>query len=115
MVTDITLRGPKRVLIIDAKYYQQTLVAPREAAVHKIISGHLYQLNAYLGAWAAQYPTGPRPEGMLLYPTVQDHVDLKLELNGYPLRVATVNLDQEWGRIGEELSGLILPLITDPD
>ena len=110
MITDITLRGPQRVLIIDAKYYRETLLARRESATPKIISGHLYQLHAYLAAWAAHYPSGPKPEGMLLYPTVQDPVDLKLEIHGYPVRVATVNLNQAWPKIAAELASLILPI-----
>ena len=48
---------------------------------------------------------------MLLYPTVQDHVDLKLEIHGYPVRVATVNLDQVWSKIGNELALAIRPLV----
>lgn len=110
MVTDITLRGPHRTLIIDAKYYHQTLVARREDAAPKVISSHMYQLHAYLSAWSAHYPSGPSPEGMLLYPTVQDPVDLKLEVHGYPVRVATVNLNQAWPKIATQLESLIRPL-----
>ncbi len=113
MITDITLRGPDRVLIIDAKYYHHLLVARREDAAPKVISGHLYQLHAYLSAWATHYPDGPIPEGMLLYPTVQDHVNLKLEIHGFPVRVASVNLDQAWPKIAAQLTSLIEPL-ADP-
>ena len=112
METDITLIGPHRTLIIDAKYYHHTLVAKREDAIPKVISGHLYQLHAYLSVWATHHPGNPKPEGMLLYPTVQDHVDLKLEIHGYPVRVATVSLDQAWPKIHKELARVVQPLLV---
>jgi 5-methylcytosine-specific restriction enzyme subunit McrC len=109
MKTDITMTGFARTVIIDAKYYHETLVASRQNALPKIISKHLYQLHTYLSIWENDHPNGPHPEGILLYPTVQDHVELNLKIHGYPIRVVTVNLDQPWSKIGKELTGIIRP------
>jgi 5-methylcytosine-specific restriction enzyme subunit McrC len=47
MVTDVTLRSPLRTIVIDAKFYRQTLVN-RHGGRPKIRSDHLYQLQAYM-------------------------------------------------------------------
>jgi 5-methylcytosine-specific restriction enzyme subunit McrC len=107
MLTDITLRGPNRVLIIDAKYYNETLTAHHDEATKKIISGHLYQLFSYLSAWRHSNSNGPLPDGMLLYPTVCDSVDINVRIHGFRIRVATINLAQRWQDIAADLSRII--------
>ena len=44
MFTDITLRSPTRTIVIDAKFYLQTLVVGRFGGQGKVRSAHLYQL-----------------------------------------------------------------------
>lgn len=107
MFTDITLNGPNRTVIIDAKYYHDALIARREDATRKIISGHLYQLHAYLSTWRHDHPSGPMPEGMLLYPTVCDPVDIRVEIHGFPVRVVTIDLAQPWQSIAGDLARLV--------
>jgi len=107
MFTDITMRGPERVLIIDAKYYHDALIARHEDATKKIISRNLYQLHAYLTTWQHDHPSGPRPEGMLIYPTVCDSVDLNVRICGFPVRVVTLNLAQQWPAIAIDLGRLV--------
>jgi 5-methylcytosine-specific restriction enzyme subunit McrC len=107
MFTDITMRGPKRVLIIDAKYYHDALIARHEDATKKVISGNLYQLHAYLTTWQHDHPDGPHPEGMLIYPTVCDSVDINVRIFGFPVRVVTLNLAQQWPAIATDLGRLL--------
>jgi len=107
MFTDITMRGPNRVLIIDAKYYHDALIARHEDATKKIISSHLYQLYAYLSTWHHDHPGGPSPEGMLLYPTVCDPMDINLKIHGFPVRVVTIDLAQPWQDIADDLGRLL--------
>jgi 5-methylcytosine-specific restriction enzyme subunit McrC len=103
MLTDITMRGPNRVLIVDAKYYHEALISRHENATKKIISNHLYQLHAYLTAWHHDHPNGPRPEGILLYPTVCDPVDINVLIYGFRFRVVTIDLAQQWQDIATDL------------
>jgi len=112
MLTDITLTGKSRTLIIDAKYYQNMLIARAEDCAPKIISSHLCQLFSYLSAWASAFPNGQKPEGLLLYPTVLNDLDIRLILHGFPVRVATLNLALKWEDIGQRLRDLVLPVST---
>ena len=41
--------------------------------------------------------------GQLLYPAVQHHLDLSFKLNSFPIRVSSVDLDQHWEKIEEQL------------
>ncbi len=112
MNTDITMSGPNRTLIIDAKYYHDVLIARREDATRKIISGHLYQLHAYLTTWRHYHQDGPPPEGMLLYPTVHESVDINVLIHGFRVRVVTINLQQHWPQIHCDLARLLLRNLT---
>lgn len=69
-------------------------------------SGHLYQLLAYLQN-QAQVTGWELVEGMLLYPTVGGSLDLRYTLLGKSVRVATLDLDQRWDAIHEQLLGLL--------
>lgn len=105
MRTDITLRSPERVVIIDTKYYKHTLQTGRWGG-HSVHSGHLYQLYAYLRSFARSKANGRPVEGMLLYPVVDRELRLDYEIDGFPVRVCTVDLAQEWRGIEAELMGL---------
>ena len=107
MLTDITLQGPLRTLIVDAKYYHDVLIARHEDATKKIISAHLYQLHAYLTTWQHHHPTRPLPEGMLIYPTVCDPVDINLKIHGFQVRITTIDLAQPWPAIAKAMERLL--------
>ncbi len=46
-------------------------------------------------------------EGILLYPAVGEKVDFKAKIDGHPVRVCTVNLDQDWRLIRKDLLALV--------
>lgn len=103
MRTDMTLTSPTRKLVIDAKFYRETLSSRFDTpSVH---AANLYQLLAYLG----NVPAAPGQEldGMLLYPTVDRDLDLRYVLQGRRVRVATVNLNQPWPSIHTRMLELI--------
>jgi len=104
MKTDITLSNNERCIIIDAKYYSETLVTG-QYDTEKIHSGHLYQLSSYLINKATK--SALKPEGILLYPTVQKSLDLKYVLNGFKTSIKTINLDQPWSGIRTDLLKMI--------
>src|SRR5207237_3898447 len=66
METDVTLRSSTRTLVIEAKYYRET-VAQRYGgeALH---SHNLYQLFSYLKNLETRVGPDTQAEGMLLYP-----------------------------------------------
>jgi len=69
-------------------------------------SWHLYQLFAYLKnqevvcGWE-------NCEGILLYPTVNRELDLCYKIQGHPVRIVTVNLDQDWQGIEKQMLRIV--------
>ncbi|WP_376742574.1 hypothetical protein [Ensifer canadensis] len=103
MVTDITMRGLGRTIIIDAKFYRSTLA--RSDYGERIRSNHLYQIMAYLQHERLRSST--EVAGILLYPRVDQNIRLYYHLLGIPVMVATVNLFDDWQRIEDELYTII--------
>jgi 5-methylcytosine-specific restriction enzyme subunit McrC len=106
MRTDVTLRSNHKTIIIDAKYYSEALV--EHFGQRKIISDHLYQLFAYLKNYKLQ-PSETSAEGILLYPTTSQSLDLAYVIGGHNLRIKTLQLNQPWQKIHTQLLDLILP------
>jgi 5-methylcytosine-specific restriction enzyme subunit McrC len=104
MTTDITLGIGNIKLIIDTKYYHETLGSYYDSeSVH---SGNLYQLLTYLSN--AERGGYDRLEGMLLYPVVSKPWRLLYdELQGFRIRVCTVDLARDWPSIRKELLQLM--------
>jgi 5-methylcytosine-specific restriction enzyme subunit McrC len=99
MKTDVTLSSPHRTIIIDAKYYRAALQT--QYGAQTVQSANLYQIIAYLRG------TTSKPEqsleGMLIYPVGDQTVDLRFIIEGYPVAVYTLNLDQPWSSIEIDL------------
>jgi len=107
MNTDIVLSNDSRVIIIDTKYYKGTLAANLYDDKKKIKSPNLYQIFSYLKN--IEHFGGPASdcEGILLYPTVDDELDLPLVFGGHKIRIYTINLNQHWQGIHKDLINLI--------
>lgn len=104
MRTDIVLQSASRRLIIDAKYYGETLQTYYDK--QSFHSKHLYQLLSYVQN-AAATPTTAHIEGMLIYPVVTEALRHHYDLLGHRVSIATVNLAQPWPAIHSELLNLI--------
>lgn len=104
MRTDLVLRAPQRVIVMDAKYYAQAL--SQYFSKQSIQPDHLYQLAAYLRHIAPERLPG-EVAGMLLYPRTTESLRVDFALHGHPFTVATVNLAQHWSSLKEELLGLV--------
>ena len=102
MVTDISLEAIDRKIIIDTKYYAETL--QRHFDAQKVHSTHLYQLFAYL---KNQPVDSKRVEGILLYPVTERSLALRYVQGPYAIRVETIDLAQPWQRIHAQLLKLI--------
>lgn len=105
MITDITLRSPNRAIIIDTKYYKETLTGSYSGK-KRVSSANLYQIYAYIRSFARSKANGRPVEGMLLYPVVDQRLRLDYEIDGFRVRVCTVDLAQEWRGIERELMEL---------
>lgn len=103
MRTDVTLRSATRTLVIDAKFYRETLVSFRNGRP-KIRSTHLYQVFTYLRNLDASPEQQSRPEGILLYPSVDGReLALKYEIGHHRLGVWSVNLLRPWREIHDRM------------
>ena len=108
MDADVILESPQRRIILDTKYYKDALARGRGTGTGKLHSANLYQLLAYVRNRQATRPDGPTHEGILLYPQVGDQplrADIRLE--GFRIQARTVNLDQDWRLIHEEMLGAV--------
>jgi 5-methylcytosine-specific restriction enzyme subunit McrC len=100
MQTDISIKINDRKLIIDAKYYKETLQKYYDS--EKIHSQHLYQLFAYL-----KNQEDAKAEGILIYPTVQKSLSLTYTHEGHTIRIETLNLNQDWRGVKADLLRII--------
>ena len=99
MQTDINLEFPDRKVIIDTKYYKDTLTER-----DKIHSGNLYQLYAYLkNQEMFDNPLTMKCEGILLYPTIDSECKYEYQHEEHKISIQTINLNQEWKSIEADL------------
>lgn len=90
-------------LIIDAKYYAETLLTGYRSETEKIRSNHLYQLLTYMHQSAYQ----GQVNGMLLYPTINDEINADYSIAEQTVSIRTLNLNADWEEISARLKGLI--------
>lgn len=110
MNTDISIyspdrRSPKRRIIIDTKFYSKTLQT--HYGKDTIHSQHLYQMFSYLKNLEQFEDNDVRYEGILLYPTVDRELNLNYEMHGHRIDIRTINLNQEWQKIHNDLIKII--------
>lgn len=106
METDVTVRSPERTVVIECKY-TEALYETR-FLVERLRPPHLYQLTAYLRNLEGRSGPDQSAQGILLYPTVGESLHCTYTLHGHKVRVATLDLNQPWQNIEEELLSLIL-------
>ncbi len=100
MKTDISIRTPSAYIIIDTKYSKETLQSYHKKTVK---SKDLYQLFAYLKNIEKRGGEFINCEGILLYPTVDQDLDLKYEIQGHKISVRTIDLSKDWRKIHNDL------------
>ena len=105
MQTDVSLISEGRHIVIDTKFYQEAF--QQHYGKQTIRSGHLYQLSGYLSNLAGTDEKGVGFEGVLLYPTVNEEIHLAYELQGNKVTVSTIDLNQEWQQIHQNLLNLL--------
>lgn len=105
MKTDITLEKPTEKIIIDAKYYRETLASRYDQ--EKIKSVNLYQLFSYLLNQEDSTPRSKTTRGILLYPQIEQAYDLSYMYKDHPVQIRTVNLAAPWKEIANRLRGVV--------
>lgn len=106
METDITLENRAEKIIIDAKYYKQTMLINYDK--ERINSNNLYQLFSYLINQEDQTLKTINAKGILLYPTIEKEYDLQYKYKGHIIEIRTINLNSNWKLIAERLYELIV-------
>jgi 5-methylcytosine-specific restriction enzyme subunit McrC len=107
MTTDIHLEKGERRIIIDTKYYKESL--QEHHGKRSIHSGHLYQLFSYLKNAEARHNTYLDAEGILLYPAIGEKLSVNVTIQGHPVHVRSINLDQPWQTIKGDLLQVLQP------
>lgn len=104
MITDVSIDHPDWKMILDCKFYRKALLRNRKGT-KRFRSGHLYQLTSYLRNKSvdAGWETAT---GALLYPAVEEGVNEQFKLNGHPIHVLSIDLDQPWRNIARDLKAL---------
>ena len=105
MRTDVSLRGPHRTVIIDTKYYAETLHTHHDK--RRLRSAHLYQLFAYLKNMERNSVPDSRADGILLYPTVGEEVRFSASIQGHRMSARTINLSKPWNEIHRDLLSIL--------
>lgn len=111
METDVTLYNPrtKKKIILDAKYYKETLVS-RYGEGGRIRREHLSQILTYvMNQENDATPHTKDTKGILVYPTIDTELDVSYVYKdtNHVIRVSTVNLNQDWQMIEQRLKEII--------
>jgi 5-methylcytosine-specific restriction enzyme subunit McrC len=103
MKTDISLESTERKIIIEVKYYSETLSSWHGA--EKLHSQNLYQLYSYLRNLEGkkQHPLNQSSEGILIYPTVNYSLNVEYLMGTHKVKIRTIDLGNEWEKIKDEL------------
>ena len=105
METDITLENDNEKIIIDAKFYRETMTVNYDK--EKIKSINLYQLFSYLLNQQDNSSKTQNATGILIYPTIENDYNLRFKYNGHKIQVRTVNLNTNWKNISSRLKDII--------
>ena len=105
METDISLENEEQKVIIDAKYYRETMTTNYDK--ERIKSSNLYQLFSYLLNQQDGSEKTKTATGILLYPTIEKDYNLDFQYNDHKIQIRTVNLDTNWRNISTRLKEII--------
>jgi len=105
METDITLQNENEKIIIDAKFYRETMTVYYDK--EKIQSSNLYQLFSYLLNQHNEDKKTLNATGILLYPTIEKEYDLHFKYKNHNIHIRTINLNSNWKNISYRLKNII--------
>lgn len=97
MHTDTSLYDGTRTIIIECKWTPTALQTVR--GTKTLVSGHLYQLHAYMTNHSRGQRRPSSVEGLLLYPLSDEAVDVAVRVKDQWIRVHTLDLQTDWQQI----------------
>lgn len=106
--TDITLTFPNRTLIIDTKYYGQSV--QMHMGKKTIHSNNLFQIHTYVVNEDKEH--SGKVDGMLLYAKTQEEIVTDGQMNttdGNTIYFRTLDLNQDFDCIKQQLEELVKP------
>jgi 5-methylcytosine-specific restriction enzyme subunit McrC len=101
MNTDVSLLNDSRAIIIECKWTGATLQRGR------VRSDHLYQLSAYIRHHKRALTSPSAVERLLLYPLVDEPVDVVVRIKDQRVHVRTLDLMCDWPEIHTQLLGVL--------
>lgn len=106
MYTDVTLRKGARTLIIDAKYYSQSMQVSHWGKT-TVRSAHLYQILTYVKNKDVNQDGSV--SGLLLYARTEaaQLPDLDVSIQGNRIGAKTLDLNQPWSHLIKRLEALV--------
>jgi len=105
MLTDLSFRSASKTIIMDAKFYSKTL--QENYGTKKVSSNNLYQIFCYLKCIEHVSESDANAQGVLLYPTINQSLDVTYDIQGKSIRFVTVDLAKQWEQIENNLLLLI--------
>ena len=105
METDITLENEDEKIIMDAKFYRETMTV--NYGKERIKSANLYQLFSYLLNQQDSSVKTQNAKGILLYPTIETNYNLNFKYQHHDIQIRTVNLNSNWREISSRLKEII--------
>ena len=107
MKTDVMLKGNKRILIIDTKYYSKTMQINRLYNTETIHSHNMYQIYAYVKN--ADKTNSGNVSGLLLYAKTDEDIDLNKDyiIGGNRISVKTLDLNTDFREIEKQLNKIV--------
>jgi 5-methylcytosine-specific restriction enzyme subunit McrC len=105
MKTDVTLRSPSRVIIMDAKFYKSP-IGRNEHGELKHHADNLYQLYTYL-RHAQDHDPSSLVEGALIYASSGEPFDMQYRLREHQVRIVALDLNRPWPKIHEQLLAFV--------
>ena len=108
MQSDIMLSKENQVLIIDAKYYKNTMQTQFEKQT--LHSGNLYQIFTYVKNKEAELEDKQHEvAGMLMYAKTDEDIvpDNKYSMSGNKIYVRTLDLNCDFLTIREQLDSIV--------
>ena len=107
MKSDITLTDDINTLIIDAKYYKQ--IFQQNYQKKTIHSHNLYQMFTYVKNKALQLNNQQEVSGMILYAKTDEdeYPDNTYNMSGNWISVKTLDLNQDFDRIKQQLDNIV--------
>ncbi len=105
METDITLENETEKIIIDAKFYGETMSVNYDK--ERIKSSNLYQLFSYLLNQESDSLKSRNATGILLYPTIEKDYNLDFKYQDHNIKIRTIDLNSNWKYISRRLLKII--------